>query len=403
MPRHRKSTSLREENLFDAVIAGGGMAGLCMAAHLGSQNMRVCVIEREDAAKLASPAFDGRSTAIAHGSTFILEDAGVWQTLREQACPIEDIRVADQGSLATLDFESRATGQNAFGYIVENSFFRVTLFERVKELPSVTLKCPASIAEIERGDRLAHITLDNGEKISASLLIAADGRRSLCREQAGIRTRNWSYNQSALVATIGHSKPHDHLALENFHPGGPFALLPMTDNRSSLVWTERPDAAEALKNLPEDEFCRLLAERGGDYLGDIRLLSPRMLYPLHFMLADKLQENRLALIGEAAHAMHPIAGQGFNLSLRDIAALGSLMGEARLAGDDVGGESLLKNFERKRHLDHFTFLAATDILEKLFSNNIVPLRWARRFGLGLVERIPPAKNFFSRMAMGMLE
>jgi 2-octaprenyl-6-methoxyphenol hydroxylase len=403
MPRHKKSTSLREENLFDAVIAGGGMAGLSMAAHLGSQNMRVCVIEREEPSRLASPAFDGRTTAIAHGSTFILEDAGVWQKLAGKACAIKDIRVADQGSLATLDFESHAAGQKAFGYIVENSFFRTMLFERVKELPSVTLKCPAAIAQIHRDEQRAHITLESGEKISAALLIAADGRRSMCREQAGITTRNWSYNQSALVATIGHSKPHNHLALENFHPGGPFALLPMTDNRSSLVWTERPDTAEALKNLPEDEFCKLLAERGGDYLGDIRLLSPRMLYPLHFMLADQLQSPRLALIGEAAHAMHPIAGQGFNLSLRDIGALGSLMGKAHLAGEDVGEESLLEKYERKRHMDHFTFLAATDILEKLFSNNIFPLRWARRFGLGVVERIPPAKKFFSRMAMGMLE
>ncbi|MBI3420355.1 MAG: UbiH/UbiF/VisC/COQ6 family ubiquinone biosynthesis hydroxylase [Proteobacteria bacterium] len=398
MARRKKSIT----SSFDALIAGGGMAGLCMAAHLGSRGLRVAVIEREDSARMASPQFDGRSTAIAHGSTFILQECGVWETLRAKACAIDDIRVADQCSLAALDFATRAAGNQPFGYIVENAFFRYTLFERVRELPSVTLKCPEAIAAIETGDEGVTVSLQNGERLDAPLLIAADGRHSFCRTQAGMRTRSWSYNQSALVATLGHSKPHHHLALENFHPGGPFALLPMTENRTSLVWTERPDVAETLKNLPEEEFCQLLRDRGGDYLGDIHLLSPRMLYPLSFMLADRLQSERLVLIGEAAHAMHPIAGQGFNLSLRDIGALGKLMAEAKERGEDVGAALLLGAYARKRHLDHFTFLAATDLLEKLFSNNIFPLRLARRFGLELVEKIPPAKQFFSRMAMGLL-
>jgi 2-octaprenyl-6-methoxyphenol hydroxylase len=400
MARHKKSISTpANERLFDAVIAGGGMAGLCMAAHLGSSGLHVCVVEKESADRLASPSFDGRTTAIASGSVSILEACGVWEELKPHGSPINDIHVADQQSAASLDFESKKTGEGPFGFIIENSIIRTALFARIKSLPNVTLKCPASITATETGDDQISVTLDNGEMLAAKLLIAADGRNSFCRQQAGIRNRSWSYNQSALVCTIKHSKPHNGLALEHFHPGGPFAILPMTENRSSIVWTERPETAETLKDLTEDEFCTLLKERGGDYLGTVSLASSRMLWPLTFMLADRLMAPRLALIGEAAHAMHPIAGQGFNLSLRDISVLGDLCAAQR---EDIGDEGLLKSFERKRQLDHFTFLAATDLLEKLFSNNIVPLRMLRRFGLGLVERLPPAKNFFSRMAMGLL-
>lgn len=389
-----------------------------MAARLGTAGLDVMVVEREAQGKMTSTAFDGRTTAIAYGSTIILDACGVWDKIKHTTCPIDDIRVADQRSIITLDFESKnvfkrdasapdgatgpAAGDHAFGYIVENTVFRKALFERLAELKNVTLACPVSITEIEYEDDCVTLALDDGTTPRAQLLIAADGKKSFCREHAGIKARHWSYNETALVVTIQHTKPHHNLALEYFFPGGPFAVLPMTDNRASIVWTERPDTAAALHAMPEVEFIGLLKERGCEALGDMTLASPRQQYPLRFMLADKLHAHRLALIGEAAHGMHPVAGQGFNLSVRDIGTLGDIV-EARFKADgDVGESDVLQRYDAGRQLDHFTFMTATDVLVKLFSNNVLPLRLIRRFGLGLIEKIPPAKKFFSRMAMGLL-
>lgn len=391
-----------KKQIYDVMIAGGGLAGLTMAARLGSSGVRVLVVEREAQARMVSTAFDGRTTALAYGSTRILDACGIWNTIKDTTCPIEDIRVADGRSAISLDFESSKVGDNAFGYIIENTVLRRALFERLGELKNVTLACPATIHDIKYGDDGVTMTLDDGTSPKARLLIAADGKASFCRNDAGIKARHWSYNETALVVSIAHSKPHNNLALEYFYPGGPFAVLPMTKNRSSIVWTEKPETAAALQTMPETQFIELLKQRGCDELGDISLASPRQQYPLKFMLADKLHAPRLALIGEAAHAMHPVAGQGFNLSVRDIGVLGDLI-EARFKVDgDVGANDVLQRYEAGRHLDHFTFMTATDVLVKLFSNNVLPLRLIRRFGLGLIEKIPPAKNFFSKMAMGLL-
>lgn len=404
----RKTTAKRKKQ-HDVIIAGGGLAGLTMAARLGTAGLDVLVVEREAMTKMTSTAFDGRTTAIAYGSTIILDACGVWDKIKHTTCPIDDIRVADQRSIITLDFESKnvfkrdaSAGDNAFGYIVENTIFRKALFERIGELKNVTLACPVSITDIEYMDDCVMLALDDGSTPRAQLLIAADGKKSFCREHAGIKARHWSYNETALVVTIQHTLPHHNLALEYFFPGGPFAVLPMTDNRSSIVWTERPDTAAALQAMPEAEFIGLLKARGCENLGDISLVTPRQQYPLRFMLADNLYAPRLALIGEAAHGMHPVAGQGFNLSVRDIGTLSDIV-EARFRADgDVGAEDVLQRYEAGRQLDHFTFMTATDVLVKLFSNNVLPLRLIRRFGLGLIEKIPPAKKFFSRMAMGLL-
>lgn len=396
----RKKSPKKSVQRFDALIAGGGLAGLTLAARLGSAGLHIAVIERENKERLASPAYDGRTTALAYGSTLTLGACGVWEKIKTDCCPIDDIRVADQHAFSTLDFDSRSAGDNPFGYIVENTKLREALFARVMELKNVQLFCPARIEEISEDETAAQVRLDDGKKLRAPLLIGADGRRSICRAHTGIAVRDWSYNETALICTIGHENPHGNRALEHFYPGGPFAVLPMTDNRSAIVWTEKPDSAAALRNLAEDEFCTLLKERGGEGLGELKLLSERQLYPLRFMLADELYAGRIVLVGEAAHAMHPIAGQGFNLTMRDIATLGKLLEAAK--GGDPGSEALLEEYAGARHFDHFTFMAATDLLVKLFSNNFAPLKAARRFGLALVEKLPPAKEFFSRMAMGLL-
>jgi 2-octaprenyl-6-methoxyphenol hydroxylase len=332
----------------------------------------------------------------------VLEQCGVWDDLAKVACPIDDIKVADQHSPRILDFHSAALGHDPFGYIVDNVDFKNALFKRVHTLKNITLKCGVSVTQIAQERDAVSLVLDDGSQAEASLLIAADGRQSVCRKAAGIKTRNWDYNETALVVTIKHQHPHHNLAIENFYPGGPFAVLPMTDNRSGIVWTERPAAAKNLLEMPEDQFIALLKERGCDHLGKITLQSQRMLYPLKFMMADALHKDRTAIIGEAAHGMHPIAGQGFNLSVRDIAVLGDVIEEAYRTQVDIGSRILLQRYANGRHLDHLTFMMATDVLVKLFSNNIPPIRWARQFGLGLVQKAPFAKNFFGRVAMGLL-
>lgn len=399
----KKSTSSKSKHHnYDVIIAGGGLAGLTMAARLGSAGLHVYVVEREAASTMTQTTFDGRTTALAYGSTRILESCGVWEAIKDNACPIDDIRVADQRSTLTLDFESSATGDVAFGYIVENTLLRSVLFKRIAALKNITLACPVTIEDIHYHTDAVTLDLSNGTYATGRLLIAADGKHSFCRNHAGIKAQHWSYNETAVVVCIAHSKPHHNLALEYFYPGGPFAVLPLTDNRSSIVWTEKPETAQALHMMPESEFITLLKQRGCDDLGDIRLCSPRQLYPLKFMLADRLYVPHLALIGEAAHAMHPVAGQGFNLSVRDIGALGGLVEEHFKSGADIGTADMLQAYAAARQLDHFTFMAATDVLVKFFSNNVMSLRLARRFGLALIEKIPPAKNFFSRMAMGLL-
>ena len=400
----RKTTKKKSDNAetYEVIIAGGGMSGLTMAARLGSAGLRVLIVEREAKAKMTSVAYDGRTTAIAYGSTRTLEACGVWQSIKHLTCPIDDIRVADGRSAITLDFESASIGDNAFGYIIQNTIFRAALFDRLAQLKNVTLACPAIIQNINYGDDAVTLTLDDGSTPKGKLLIAADGKTSMCRNHAEIKARHWSYNETALVVSIAHSKQHNNLALEYFYPGGPFAVLPMTKNRSCIVWTEKPETASALHDMPEEQFIVLLKERGCDELGEISLASPRQQYPLNFMLANTLHAPRLALIGEAAHAMHPVAGQGFNLSVRDIGVLGDVI-EARFKADgDVGADDVLQRYAAGRKVDHFTFMTATDVLVKLFSNNVLPLRLARRFGLGLIQRIPQAKQFFSKMAMGLL-
>ncbi len=400
--KQKSPVHIASHTSFDVMIAGGGLAGLTMATRLGSTGMRVLVVEKEAQARMTTMAFDGRTTAIAYGSTLVLEQCGVWDAIKDSSCPIDDIRVADQRSALTLDFDSAVVGDDAFGYIVENTIFRRALFERIAELKNITLACPATIQDISYSDDAVTLTLDDGSTPSAKLLIAADGKASFCRNHANIKARHWSYNETAVVVSIQHTNPHHNLALEYFYPGGPFAVLPMTNNRCSIVWTERPQTAAALCSMPENEFTKLLKERGCDELGDMSLVSPRQQYPLKFMLADKLHAPRLALIGEAAHGMHPVAGQGFNLSVRDIGVLGDLIEQRFIAQDDVGAMDVLERYEASRQLDHFTFMSATDVLVKLFSNDFMPLRLARRFGLAIIEKIPPAKNFFSRMAMGLI-
>lgn len=397
------------------LIVGGGLAGLTLAARLGKAGLPVIVADRESKKARAALPFDGRTTAISFGSQQVLDSAGLWQPLLPDAEPILDIRIADDRQPLFLHFDHREMASESdgapFGHIVENRLIRLAQFAALNDLKSVTHLAPATVTAIDRTEDAVTATLADGTQIKAEIVIGADGRGSMVRQDASIGFRRWRYDQHAIVCTIAHARPHAGLALEHFMPEGPFAVLPMTDapkgkgtgvdHRSSIVWTERPARADYFLGLSVPDFNKALNERMGDYLGRVRLLGDRFRYPLGVLHARRYTDTRMALIGEAAHAIHPIAGQGLNLGLRDVALLSELLIDRARLGLNLGDRGLLATYERRRRPDNATMLATTDLLNRLFSNRVLPIRAARGLGLEMVGRLPPLKRFFMRQAMGL--
>jgi 2-octaprenyl-6-methoxyphenol hydroxylase len=390
---------------FDVAVVGGGIAGTTFAAILGDAGLDVALIERQAPSLLTGSAYDGRTTAITYGSRKVLEAAGLWADLAPHACPIDDIRVADNASPLFVHFDSREVGDDPLGSIVENRLIRESLFRRIAGIDTVTQIAPATVAGLDTAGSLARLTLADGRQIAADIVIGADGRESFIRGAAGIETIGWMYKQQAIVTIMGHELPHENVAVENFLPAGPFAILPMTDapdgaHRSSLVWTDHVDAVPLYMQLDKPEFEEELQRRSGDWLGRVWEIGPRFTYPLNLRHAKRYVAPRVALIADAAHVIHPIAGQGLNLGMRDIALLSELLVDRRRTGLDLGDPTMLARYERMRRADNIAFSAATDILDRLFSNDIPPIALARRIGLGAVNRTPPLRRFFMRRAMG---
>lgn len=386
----------------EVVVIGGGLAGLTMACALGSAQIPTISLDRDDPEVQRSPDFDLRTTAIAFGSQRILDGVGLWQHLSDGAEPILEIRVADDHAPVFVHYDHRAIGSDPFGWIVDNATIRRGLFHRLLELPSVTHLAPATVASIDRHAAHALVTLQDGRQIRARLVIGADGRGSLARRSAGIDVMQWPYHQTAIVCTIGHERPHNGVAIEHFLPGGPFAVLPMTRNRSSIVWSERSSLVPMFLNLSDAAFLSELQHRTGDHLGALHVIGGRASYPLSILLAQDQTAHRLALIGEAAHAIHPVAGQGLNMGLRDVAALAEVIVDQARLGLDVGDPEVLSRYERWRRFDNLSLALVCDSLVRLFSNRILPVRLARDSGLGLVNQIPTLKAFFMRHAMGLV-
>jgi 2-octaprenyl-6-methoxyphenol hydroxylase len=391
----------------DIVVIGGGMVGATLATALGGAGFEVCVIDREDPAAALEAGFDGRVSAIAHGSQRMLAALDLWPGMAPDAEPIRDIRVSDGSSLMFLHFDHADIGDEPFGYIVENRVTRRALNDRLTASAGARLMAPMTVAGLERQGGGVEATLGDGTRLRAALAIAADGRHSRVRRDAGIATTEWSYRQTGIVCTVAHELPHHGAAQERFLPAGPFAILPMTTDaavghRSSIVWTERAGLVAPLFALDDGEFIAQLAARFGDHLGALEVVGPRFSYPLALMHAERYIDHRLALIGDAAHAIHPIAGQGLNLGLRDIAALAEVLVDARRLGLDIGHGSVLERYQRWRRFDNVVLAAATDGLNRLFSNDLLPVRMARDLGLAAINRIAPAKRFFMRHAMGVL-
>lgn len=391
----------------DVLIIGGGMTGMTLGCALAGAGVATVVVDREAPADQLTGEYDGRASAIAHASAQALRGIGLWPYLDDAAQPILDIRVADGHPMRGvsplfLHYDHREVGSDPFGYIIENRRIRHALSELGATLPALTLLAPAEVAALDRGSGLAGARLADGRHIRAPLVVAADGRFSKTRQDAGIGVAGFRYDQTSIVCTVRHERSHAGVAVELFLPGGPFAMLPMTDNRSNVVWSERTDLAPVYLGLDDDAFKDELTRRFGDWLGDIELVGPRFSYPLGLQHADRYTDRRLALIGDAAHAIHPIAGQGLNMGLRDVAALAELIVDTHRFGLDVGGPAVLDRYTRWRRFDNTLLAAVTDGLCRLFSNDIGPVRLARDLGLAGVGKLPPVKRFLMRHAMGVV-
>lgn len=391
----------------DAVFAGGGMVGLTLAIALARAGLKIAVVDRETPQAVTDLAYDGRASAIALGSKRVLEAAGVWDGMADEASPIWDIRVADGHPLRGvsplfLHYDHADVGDDPFGWIVENRITRQALHAAAARTDGLDLIAPASVERLERHADSAVAILDDGRRVEAAIAIAADGKFSKRRDEAGIKVSGWAYDQVSMVATVRHARDHAGVAVELFLPGGPFAMLPMTKNRSNVVWSEQKDRAARFMALDDAEFLEELGLRFGDWLGEIELAGPRFAFPLSLQQASRYTDLRFALIGDAAHSIHPIAGQGLNMGLRDVAGLAEAIVDAHRLGLDIGSTATLRTYERRRRFDNVLLAAVTDGLLRLFSNDVPPLRAARDLGLAAVNRLPPAKHFLMRHAMGVV-
>lgn len=390
----------------DVLIAGGGMVGLTLALALAQGGISVAVADPISPPTVLDEAFDGRVSALSYAAVRMLKTLGIWAFLEGEAQPIFDILVTDAAlnqtpSPFSLHFDHSEIGE-PMGAIAENRHIRHALFTAIEQVSNIRLIAPAGVDAVQVSNAHVEAGLSNGQVSRTSLVVAADGRESPLREQMGIRTISWSYPQTGIVATVQHEQPHNGVAYEHFLPSGPFAILPMTGNRSSLVWTEMEDLAPALLRLPADKFSAEVERRFGHHLGTTRLIGARWSYPLRFHLARGYIAPRLALAGDSAHGIHPIAGQGLNLGLKDAAALAECVLESVRLGLDPGEANGLRRYERWRRFDSFALAAATDGLNRLFSNDIAPLRAVRDLGLGIVDAIGPLRRFFMRNAGGDL-
>ena len=386
---------------FDIAVVGGGMVGLTLALGLEGVGARVAVIERARLKDIAEASFDGRGSAIAAGSQRILDGTGLWDLLQADAEPIREIRVADGPSQLFLHYDHREVGEDPLGWIVENAHIRRAFAQAVASSDVIVFENTA-LADARFEARSTTLKLADGRTVDTMLAIAADGRQSALRELAGIDVVRWSYPQTAIVCAVTHEAPHHGIAHEHFLPSGPFAILPMTRNRSSIVWTERNDLAPAILELDDDAFAAELKRRFGDFLGDIRVGPQRWAYPLSVVHARDYVAPRVAAVGDAAHAIHPIAGQGFNLGLRDVAALAEIIVDRLRLGLDPGDTEALMRYQKWRKPDNMMMIAATDSLNRLFSNDVAPVRMARDTGLALVNQLPPLKRVLMRHAMGLV-
>ena len=388
----------------EVLISGGGFAGLALALALDQAGIATVALDMAPLADTTLPAFDGRVSAIAPDVVRMLIALGVWPRVRESQ-PVRDI-VVSGGSVGAprspffLHFDEADAGGGALFEIVENRFLRMAMLEAAAGARQVALVSPARIATVEATPGGVTGTFGDGRSFAAKLLVAAEGRQSPLRDRFGIRTSGWSYGQTAIVCTVDHERPHGGTAQDYFLPGGPFGILPMTGNRSSLVWAEPTARAGAILALSDADFAAEVERRFTDFLGAVQPAGPRWSYPLATHLARDYVATRFALVGDAAHGVHPLAGQGLNLALRDVAVLAEALTDGVRIGLDPGANQMLEAYQRARRVDATAMAAVTDGLNRLFSNDIPPLRAVREAGLGLVNAIAPLRRLLATAAAG---
>ncbi len=403
---------MSDRDRFDVVVSGGGMAGAAFALAAAQGGLKVAVVDAALLSDQAAPTFDGRATALSFSSYRMLDALGVGEALRPHACRMDRILVTDgrrpgaasgPASAAFLRFDADEiadrTGGEPLGYMVENRHIRAALGAALIA-GDVTVLAPASVEDVTVGPGAARVTLADGRVLTSAVAVGAEGRGSRVRKAAGIDALGWKYGQSGVVATVRMERDHGNVAHEHFLPGGPFAILPLTDRRASLVWTETTRRAEALKSASDEAFHAHLMRRFGPFLGQATVEGPRFVYPLSLELAERLTGPRVALIGDAAHAVHPVAGQGFNMGLRGAAALAEVLSEAAAIGEDIGSELVLERYARWRRFDVAVLSAGFDAFVRLFSNDVAPVRLARDLGMAVVNRVPALRRALMQEAGG---
>lgn len=392
--------------MTDILVVGGGLNGPLMVLAAAQAGFTATLIDAAEPATQARPGFDGRAYALSLSSVRMLQALGVWDGIADQAQPILGIRASDgragEGAAPFfLDFDATEIEDGPMGHIVEDRVLRPMLLDALNTVPDLRHLTGATVITQETDQSGVRVTFEAGGSARARILIGADGRASGTATRAGIKRMGWGYGQTALVAAIEHELPHDGIAHQFFMPTGPLAILPLPGNRSSIVWSEASEDAARIHALPEPEFLDHLRPRFGDFRGEIALAGQRYTYPLGLSLADRFVTERVALVGDAAHGIHPIAGQGLNLGFRDVAALAEVLTEARGRGEDIGSSQVLERYQSWRRFDTAALAVATDGMNRLFSNDNTLLRAVRDLGMGLVNAAPALKRGFVREAAGI--
>lgn len=390
----------------EILIVGGGLNGTALALALAESGVTSTVVDSLSPDKRGAADFDGRSYALALASTRMLGAIGLWARLADQAQPIQEIKVSDgragEGpSPFFLHFDQAEMEDGPMGYMVEDRFLRPALLDAVTAHPLIRHIAPETVIAQEVSAQGATVTLSQGQRLRGQLIVGADGRQSSTAKRAGIKRTGWSYDQTALVCAIEHDQPHHGIAHQFFMPPGPLAILPLAGNRSSIVWTETTARAGKIQSASDAEYLKILRPRFGNFLGDIALAGARFTYPLTLSLAQSFVADRLALIGDAAHGMHPIAGQGLNAGFRDMAALAEVLICAKRRGEDIGTPVALAEYQRWRRFDTTTLALATDGFNRLFSNDNGSLRLIRDLGMAAVNAVPGLRRNFMREAAGL--
>lgn len=389
----------------DILIVGGGLNGPALALACAQAGLSVTIVDQVATNTLASDSFDGRGYALSLSSQRLLKAIGIWDSVSQNAQPILDVKVTDgkagEGPAPfMLEFDHAETDDGPVGYMVEDRYLRGALLTALKHQDNIT-QIEGSVIAQSVAPMGAQLTLNTGDILSGSLIAGCDGRTSGTAKRAGIGRTGWGYDQTALVCAINHEMPHNGCAHQYFMPAGPLAILPLPGNKSSIVWTEKTSIAQGIHALDDAEYLDVLRPRFGDFLGDISLAGKRFTYPLNLTLANAFAADRVALVGDAAHGMHPIAGQGLNAGFKDVGALAQVLVEAHRRGEDIGRVNVLERYQQWRRFDVASQAVMTDGFNKLFSNDNPLLRLGRDLGMGLVNALPALRRAAMREAAGV--